>query len=58
MYFGNSQLGSTIKTYCMKLQTIIDMFNFDFLKSYLELAFPSNFVHDFSSKNISHIIFY
>ena len=35
-----------------------DMLNFDFLKKGLEIISVPHFVHGFSNKNISHVIFY
>ena len=50
--FGSCRLEHTIKTNCMKLQTVdmTDMLNFDFLKKGLGQVCPPHFVHDFSGK--------
>ena len=53
--FTSPRLGHTIKTNCMKLQTVdpdfdFDFLNFDFLKKGLGLVSPIYFVYDFSRK--------
>ena len=59
IYFGNHWLWHTIKTNCMKLQTVDpEMDQFRFLKKWSGTNFSTIFCVCFFKRNISHMIFY